>query len=155
MWRGDEIVSGYIFVVPPIKFPIGQQKIKDLQLRMRELGVLEEDLEERFIRAQGPGGQKVNKTSSAVVLKHLPTETEVRAQSHRSQVMNRYLARKLLVEKMESQRDGQLSRAAARIAKVRRQKRKRSKRAREKMLKDKKIVSEKKTLRRNVNPKDY
>lgn len=69
----------------------------------------EQDLEERFVRSQGPGGQHVNKTSTCVVLRHLPTGVEVRCQSERSQSQNRVLARRLLASKLEARRQAQLA----------------------------------------------
>ncbi len=70
--------------------------------RMRKLRLREEDLEESFIRGGGPGGQKINKTSSTVVLRHVPSGIEVRCQRERSQVMNRHWARVELCERMEA-----------------------------------------------------
>lgn len=76
-----------------------------LQQRLRKLRVREEDLEESFIRGSGAGGQKINKTSSTVVLRHLPTGLEVRCQRERSQVMNRHWARVELCDRLEAARD--------------------------------------------------
>ncbi|MDZ4288305.1 MAG: peptide chain release factor-like protein, partial [Prosthecobacter sp.] len=75
-----------------------------LQKRLRALGIREEDLREEFIRGSGPGGQKVNKTSSTVVLRHLPSGLEVRCQKERSQVMNRHWARIELCDRLEEAR---------------------------------------------------
>ena len=72
-----------------------------LTRRLKKLGIREDDLEEDFIRGSGPGGQKVNKTSSTVVLRHVPTGLEVRCQKERSQVMNRHWARVELCERLE------------------------------------------------------
>ena len=102
--------------------------------RMRRLGVSEGDLEERFLRSSGPGGQRANKVSTCVVLRHRPSGLEVRCQRERLQGLNRFLARRLLLDRLEAQRLGRLSEAAQRIAKIRRQKRRRSRRAKEKML---------------------
>ena len=128
-------------------FNISERKEKNLFEKMAKYGVLEGDLEEKFIRASGSGGQKVNKTSVCVYLKHLPTGTEVKSQSDRSQSMNRYLARRRLVDKIEEQVLGRKSAAEQKREKIRRQKRKRSQRAKDKMLQQKRIVSEKKKLR--------
>ena len=114
---------------------------------MLRLGVQEQDLEERFVRSSGPGGQNVNKVSSCVVLRHRASALEVRCQKERSQALNRYLARCILLKRLETQRLGKLSEEAQRIAKIRRQKRKRSKRAKEKMLALKRLRGEKKALR--------
>ena len=121
---------------------------------MRRLGVREDDLEERFIRSGGPGGQNVNKVSTCVVLRHRPSGIEVRCQQERSQGLNRFLARRLLLERLDAQRSGQLSAEAQRIAKIRRQKRKRSKRAKDKMLAVKRLRAEKKSLRRPIRSPD-
>lgn len=126
---------------------VSRQKEEALRKTMDELGVREEDLEEKFIRSRGPGGQNVNKVATCVYLKHVPTGHSVKVGRERSQALNRYLARRQLVDKIEDERLGKLSEEQQRREKIRRQKRKRSKRAKEKMLRDKKIQSEKKQLR--------
>lgn len=131
-----------------MKFPVSDAKLKDLQTRMERLGVTEEDLEESFIKGSGSGGQKINKTSSTVQIKHIPTGTEVRCQESRQQSLNRFLARRLLIEKLEEKLLEEKSKKQQQIEKIRRQKRKRSKRAKEKILKDKKVQAEKKALRK-------
>jgi len=115
---------------------------------MRRFGVKEKDLKERFIRSSGRGGQNVNKVSTCVYLKHIPSGIEVKCARERSQAMNRFLARRILVGKIEEAILGRASEERKRIEKIRRQKRKRSKRAKEKMLADKKKKSEKKKLRK-------
>lgn len=117
---------------------------------MEALQIREEDIEESFIRSSGKGGQHVNKTSTCVYLKHLPTGTEVKCQEGRSQALNRYRARLLLIKKIDEQLKGKESAEQQRIEKLRRQKRKRSKRAKDKMLADKRIVSKIKALRSPV-----
>jgi len=115
---------------------------------MSEQIILREgDLEERFIRSGGPGGQNVNKVATCVVLRHRPTGLEVRMQRERSQALNRLLARKLLVRKLEELRLGRLSQERRRIEKIRRQKRRRSRRAKQKMLRAKRLHALKKQLR--------
>ena len=114
---------------------------------MKAFNIREEDIRESFIRSQGRGGQNVNKTSTCVYLKHLPTGIDVKCQQERSQALNRYRARVILVKKIEQLIKGQESEEIQRIERIRRQKRKRSKRAKEKMLLQKKRVSEKKQLR--------
>lgn len=109
----------------------------------------EEDLEENFARSGGAGGQHVNKVSTCVTLKHLPTGLSVKCQETRSQALNRFLARVQLVKKIEFQNLGRRSAEAKRIFKLRKQKAKRSKRAKEKMLAGKKIRSVKKQNRRS------
>lgn len=131
-------------------FPVGESKERALREQMEALGIREEDIEESFVRSGGPGGQHVNKVSTAVQLKHIPTGVEVKCQSERSQGMNRYRARVLLVRKVDELVRGRESEERKRIEKLRRQKRKRSKRAKEKILADKKKQSEKKSLRAPV-----
>jgi protein subunit release factor B len=115
--------------------------------KMDKLGIRESDIIEKFIRSRGHGGQNVNKVATCVYLKHIPTGLEVKVQRERSQALNRFLARRLLAEKIERMILGRQSEEEQRREKIRRQKRKRSKRAKEKMLKDKKLVSERKKLR--------
>ncbi|HAR36919.1 MAG TPA: peptide chain release factor-like protein [Acidobacteria bacterium] len=129
-------------------FPVRPEKEKDLLERMTRLGIKESDLEEKFIRSQGKGGQKVNKSATCVYLKHLPTGIEVKCQKERSQAINRFLARRILVEKLEAQIQGKETEEQQRIEKIRRQKRKRSKRSKEKMLADKKRRSLLKEMRK-------
>jgi protein subunit release factor B len=131
-------------------YPVSDAKEKELIEKMASLEIREEDIEESFIRSGGKGGQHVNKTSTCVYLKHIPTGIEVKCQEERSQAFNRYRARTLLVKKIEQLIKGKESEEIQRIEKIRRQKRKRSKRAKEKMLAEKKIVSEKKRLRSHV-----
>lgn len=126
---------------------IGQDKLAALAALLAKVNVLEADLEERFVRASGPGGQKVNKTSSAVYLRHGPSGIEVKAQSSRSQVQNRYAARKRLAERLLEIAEGAESKKQQAIAKVQRQKRKRSKRAKAKVLANKRHQGEKKAGR--------
>lgn len=124
-----------------------EQALRDKMLR---LGVKTEDIVENFVRSQGPGGQNVNKTSTCVYLKHIPTGIEVKCQQERSQSLNRYLARKILLDKIESSILGKLSASRQRIEKIRRQKRRRSRRAKLKMLETKRVHSRKKDLRRPI-----
>jgi len=128
-------------------YPVTDSKRQALAEKMEALGMREQDFEERFIRSSGPGGQHVNKTSTCVVLRHLPSGLEVRAQQERSQALNRFQARRLLVEKYETLLKGRASAAEQAREKIRRQKRRRSKRAKEKMLDAKHRISEKKQQR--------
>ncbi|MCK9555795.1 peptide chain release factor-like protein [bacterium] len=132
-------------------FGVSLEKQKALDKKMSELGVKDEDVTEKFIRSGGAGGQNVNKVSTCVYLKHLPTGIEVKCQKERSQALNRYVARKLLLQKIETAILGELSEERRRIEKIRRQKRKRSKRAKEKMLERKRKRSEIKKLRQKVD----
>jgi peptide chain release factor len=125
-------------------FGVSPEKEQALTERMEKLGIREEDLVEKFIRSGGHGGQNVNKVATCVYLKHLPTGTEVKCQQERSQAMNRFFARRILADKIETAILGKESAEEQRIAKIRRQKRKRSKRAKDKMLADKRHVGEKK-----------
>jgi peptide chain release factor len=129
-------------------------KEKALNERMQALGIREEDIEEQFVRSSGAGGQKVNKTSSCVVLLHRPTGIRVKCQQERSQALNRFLARRLLVEKIEARIKGAASAAEQEIARIRRQKRRRSRRAKQKMLEAKHRHAEKKSLRAPVRYDD-
>lgn len=130
--------------------PVSADKEKALVARMQELGVSEDDFEESFVRSSGPGGQKVNKSSSCVHLVHLPTGLFVKCQKERSQTLNRYLARRLLLDKIEERQKGFIAAEKEKIEKIRRQKRKRSQRAKEKMLASKHKRSQTKVLRGKI-----
>ncbi|MGA2361838.1 MAG: peptide chain release factor-like protein [Candidatus Aminicenantales bacterium] len=125
-------------------FGVSPDKEQALAERMEKLGLREADIVEKFIRSGGHGGQNVNKVATCVYLKHLPSGVEVKCQQERSQALNRFLARRILADKIETAVLGKQSQEEQRIAKIRRQKRKRSKRAKDKMLADKRRVSEKK-----------
>jgi protein subunit release factor B len=131
-------------------FPVSQEKVAQVEQRMAALGVRESDLEESFVRSAGAGGQKVNKSASCVMLLHRPTGLRVKCQTTRHQALNRFLARRLLLDKIERQQKGFVDAERDRIEKIRRQKRKRSRRARERMLADKSRHGEKKRLRAAV-----
>jgi len=128
-------------------FPVSPLKEKGLIKKMEALNIYEKDIKESFVRSGGKGGQHVNKTSTCVYLKHIPTGIEVKCQEERSQSLNRYKARVILFKKIDQLVKGKESEEIQRIEKIRRQKRKRSKRAKEKMLAEKKITSEKKKFR--------
>jgi peptide chain release factor len=138
---------------PMSLFTVSSEKEKALLDRMASLGVAESDFRETFIRSSGPGGQKVNKTSSCVQLVHVPTGLTVKCQRERSQAVNRFLARRLLLDRIEKLQKGVVEAQQDRAEKIRRQKRKRSKRAKEKMLDAKHRQSEKKGLRSKI-PRD-
>lgn len=135
-------------------FPVNAAKEKELRDRMDALHIREEDMQETFVRSQGRGGQNVNKVSTCVHLRHIPTGVEVKCQEERSQALNRYRARVIMLKKIDDMMRGRESEERRRIEKIRRQKRKRSKRAKEKMLAEKRIVSEKKKLRGHVGETD-
>ena len=131
---------------------ISKAKREKLLNDMSKFGVKEDDITEKFIRAGGPGGQKVNKTSSCVYLKHGPTGIEVKCSAARLRSVNRFIARRILVEKIEELLLEEKSRKRQAIEKKRRQKRKRSKRAKEKVLQNKRIQSQKKAMRSRIEP---
>jgi len=130
-----------------VAFGVTREKEETLRKRMESLGISEKDIVEKFIRSSGKGGQKVNKTSTCVYLQHLPTKIEVKCQRERYQSINRYLARKILTDKIEKMILEEKSEEQQRIEKIRRQKRKRSKRAKLKMLEEKRKHSQKKKER--------
>ena len=122
-----------------------------LAARMLQLGIAEADLIEKFVQGSGPGGQKINKTSSCVHLSHPPTGLEVKCQRTRSLSLNRYYARWELCERLAERIDGEQSRRQQESEKIRRQKRRRSRRQKAKMLDDKRHQAEKKTLRKPIH----
>ena len=132
------------------RFGVSLKKEEALKAKMARFDVKEADLTEYFIRSSGPGGQNVNKVATGVYLKHVPSGVEVKCLSERSQALNRFKARKILISKIEAMVLGKESEERRRIEKIRRQKRKRSKRAKEKMLRAKRAHSEKKALRKPV-----
>jgi peptide chain release factor len=134
--------------------PVSSEKEKELMQRMLELGVSASDIEETFVRSSGPGGQKVNKTSSCVQLLHIPTGLAVKCQRERSQSLNRYLARRLLLDKIERAQKGFVEEEKEKIEKIRRQKRRRSRRAKENILSDKHHQTEKKVLRGKISSEE-
>lgn len=111
---------------------VTQKKQDELEARMASLGLREEDLQEKYVRSSGPGGQKVNKTASCVYLRHKPTGLEVKMQKERSQGLNRYYARKRLCELLEEQTLGTKSPTSLKAEKIRKQKQRRKRRSRTK-----------------------
>lgn len=135
-------------------FGVSEEKEAALWRRWEELDIRPEDVTEAFVRSGGNGGQNVNKVATCVQLKHLPTGIEVKCQKSRTQAMNRYYARKILADKIETIKLGAASAEQQRIEKLRRQKRKRSKRAKEKMLEAKRQHFEKKSARKTPTDHD-
>jgi protein subunit release factor B len=131
-------------------FPVSIEKSNQLAQRMAALGVSEADIEESFVRSGGHGGQNVNKTSTCVMLVHRPTGLQVKCQETRQQGLNRFIARRILLDKIEQKRNGFVAAQRDEIERIRRQKRKRSRRAKAKMLADKSHHADKKAGRRAV-----
>ena len=131
-------------------FPVSPQKVEELRSRIQRLKINLSEIEEQFVRGSGHGGQKINKTSSCVWLRHLPTGIEVRCQEHREQSKNRLSAYKLLILKIEDRVKGAASVHAQNIFKLKKQKKKRSKRAQRKVLEGKKRRGEVKETRKKV-----
>src|SRR5215467_1018642 len=131
-------------------FEVSTDKETQLAERMAALGVREADIEESFVRSGGHGGQNVNKTATCVMLLHRPTGLQVKCQETRQQGLNRFLARRLLLDKVEQRQKGFVAAERAKVEKIRRQKRRRSRGAKERMLADKSRHSVKKEFRRRV-----
>src|SRR5436853_5835321 len=108
--------------------PVAPDKEAQLAQRMIALGVKEGDIEEAFGRSGGHGSQNVNKSATCVMLRHRPTGLQVKCQTTRQQGLNRFLARRLLLDKIERLQTGSVAAQRARIEKIRRQKRRRSRR---------------------------
>jgi protein subunit release factor B len=125
-------------------FGVSHKKQEKLDKKFEKYRISKSDIEEKFIHSSGKGGQNVNKVSTAVYLKHCPTEIEVKYHRERTQGLNRFFARRLLAEKIEERVLGRMSEKQQKMKKIRRQKRKRSKRAKEKILEEKRNVSCKK-----------
>ena len=112
-----------------INFPVSEEKNRWLHEKMDVLGINEKEIQEKFVRSSGRGGQKVNKTSTCVYLRHIPTGVEVKCMKERSQSLNRFLARRELVKQVENLRGG-ITPEDAEVEKIKRQKAKRRKRSR-------------------------
>lgn len=132
-------------------FPVSPEKESQLLQRMAALGVSEADIEEQFVRSGGHGGQNVNKNATCVMLLHVPTRLRVKCQTTRQQGLNRFLARRLLLDKIEAQQKGRSDAQRDAIEHIRRQKRRRSRRAKQRMLADKSHQATKKKGRRRVD----
>ena len=135
-------------------FPVSQEKLLALRRRLAGLGIREEDLRETFVTSQGKGGQNVNKVATCVVLVHEPSGMAVKCQQERSQGLNRYLARKILADKIEEAKLGAESKRVQAAERIRRQKRRRSRRAKNRMLADKHARAAVKSMRAPVGRDD-
>lgn len=129
--------------------PITSDKLAALEQRMAALGIAEPDLLEKFVRGSGAGGQKINKTSNCVFLKHLPTGVCIKCQMDRSREMNRFLARRELCEQLEAIREGKAVAKTQAIEKMRRTNRPRSRNSKNRTVADKRNLSQKKSMRRS------
>jgi protein subunit release factor B len=129
---------------------VSREKESQLARTMRDLGVTEGNLVEKFVLGSGPGGQKINKTASCVYLRHTPSGIEVKCQLSRSRALNRFLARRELCERLAAQIEGRKSRRRQEQEKIRRQKRRRSRRQKQRMLEGKKQRGDLKKQRARV-----
>jgi len=126
------------------------EKKKELKKEMGRLHILEKDIKETFVRSSGPGGQNINKVSTCVVLRHIPSGLQVKCQAARSQGANRFRARFLLVRKMEKQLHDRKLKEMRKREKIKRQNRKRPRYVKEEILKEKHKKSEKKQSRQKI-----
>ena len=135
-------------------YNISVGKAKELHRAMLRLGIQEKDIKESFVRSSGPGGQNVNKVSTAVQLYHMPTHISVKYDKERSQAANRFMARKVLVAKIHQHQQDELLQERQAKEKSRRQQRMRPTLAKEKMLEKKHLRSQKKAERKKITFKE-
>ena len=115
-----------------IDFGVTGKKLGELISRMEKCGLKEADLEEKFVRSSGPGGQHVNKTATCVLLKHCVSGLQVKMQKARTQKLNRYYSRKRLCELIEDKDLCSKSPEAIKAEKIRKQKQRRKRRSKHK-----------------------
>lgn len=133
---------------------ISPEKQAALEERMAKLGITEEMLLEKFILGSGAGGQKINKTSSCVYLKHLPSGIEVKCQANRSREMNRFQARKEICDTIEGIRQQKAQARKDEMEKNRRTNRPLSRRSKQRSVAEKRKTSQKKSMRRSPGRDD-
>ena len=114
-----------------IDFGVTERKAAELEQRMKQCKLCEKDIEEKFVRSSGPGGQKVNKSSTCVHIIHHPSGLTVKMQESRTQILNRYYARKRLCELLENILHGKESPEEKRISRIRKQKDRKRRRRKE------------------------
>lgn len=127
---------------------VSKEKQEELEERMKRLEIKEGDLIEKFILGSGKGGQKMNKTSSCVYLKHIPTGIEIKCQQDRSREHNRFLARRELCDRLQEMHCLEKSKKQQAAEKIRRQKKRRTRKQQEKMLEEKKQRGDTKKMRK-------
>lgn len=130
--------------------PVAQEEAMSLEKKMALLGIREEDIVESFIRSSGPGGQNVNKTATCVYLKHLPTGIEVKCQRQRSQLLNRSLARHILLSKIAYKIQQNNLHKQSLKAKIMRARRPKPRGLKIKILENKRKHAQKKSARKKI-----
>lgn len=133
----------------------GKDKWGTLKAWMKQLGIDEHDIFEKFIIGSGKGGQKLHKTSSTVYLKHIPSGMEIKCQDSRSREDNRYFARIRLCEKLHTTLSDEKTKQQQKIEKLKRQKKRRSRRMKQKILDEKSMQGQQKILRKKPHVDEH